>query len=103
LKELGFVYQIGHDEECKRPETTVSSLLVIDICGVIPIRLQYCACGKFDSGVEGHWQQIRYNGWHPSMLNHVGVCATFETRAHEKRIYELRVGNKIFNLPIVDE
>jgi hypothetical protein len=97
---LGFIYQIGHEEECQRPEAIVSSLLVIDIHGTIPIRLQYCGCGKFDPGEEGHWQQIRYNGWHPSLLNHVGVWATFETRAYGKRIHELRVGPQVINVAV---
>ncbi|KAJ7857327.1 hypothetical protein B0H14DRAFT_2578464 [Mycena olivaceomarginata] len=71
LRELGFIYQIGHEEECQRPEAIVLSLLVINIHGTIPICLQYCGCAKFDPGEEGHWQQIIYNGWHP-LLNHIG-------------------------------
>jgi hypothetical protein len=61
LKELGFVYQMGHDgRACSAPENHVSRLLVFDICGPIPLCLKYCACGKFARGMEGHWQQIRY-------------------------------------------
>ncbi|KAJ6491118.1 hypothetical protein C8R45DRAFT_1096639 [Mycena sanguinolenta] len=39
LKDIGFVYQMGHDgRACAQSETAVSSLLVLDICGPVSIR-----------------------------------------------------------------
>ncbi|KAF7335029.1 CxC2 domain-containing protein [Mycena venus] len=93
LNDLGFVYQMGHEgRACDEPEK-VSSLLVLDICGAVSLRVRYCGCGKFDGkGEWGHWQQILYTGWHPSLLDTTAVCATFQVRDHHARATELRRG-----------
>lgn len=95
LKDIGFVYQMGHEgRACEAPEEQISSLLVLDVCGPSSLRLRYCGCGKFEpyKGMECRWQQITYTGWHPSLLEHTSVCSTFQVREHGRRVTEMGVG-----------
>ncbi|KAJ7102965.1 hypothetical protein C8R43DRAFT_963855 [Mycena crocata] len=81
LREIGFVYQMGHKgDPCQSPTPFVHSLLVIDLKGCHRLDLLYCACGKYPGGVSkmGRWLQIRDNGWYQSTLNHGGICTTFK-------------------------
>ncbi|KAJ7138992.1 hypothetical protein C8R44DRAFT_867164 [Mycena epipterygia] len=73
LKEVGFVYQMGHSGRvCESPEVNVSTLLVLDMSARHSINLRYCMCGKFEAGLKGRWQQILDNGWQVSTLDHFG-------------------------------
>ncbi|KAJ7689072.1 hypothetical protein B0H14DRAFT_3532977 [Mycena olivaceomarginata] len=95
LKDIGFVYQMGYEgRACEAPEEQISSLLVLDVYGPSSLRLRYCGCGKFEpyKGMECHWQQITYTGWHPSLLEHTSVCSTFQVREHGRRVTEMGVG-----------
>ncbi|KAJ7022479.1 hypothetical protein C8F04DRAFT_1272589 [Mycena alexandri] len=61
LRDIGFVYQMGHGgNPCEAPTTQISSLMVIS-----------------DKSVPGQWLQIRRNGWFASALKHAGACVTF--------------------------
>ncbi|KAJ7457083.1 hypothetical protein FB451DRAFT_1183591 [Mycena latifolia] len=81
LRDVGFVYQMGHEGRACANPGYLTSLLVIDwMMGCHSLPLRYCECGKYMGGMWGRWQQIMTNGWHPLSLNHMGVCATFEVR-----------------------
>lgn len=89
LKHLGYVYNMGHEgRACKHPREVVSSLLVINMRGVNPISVRYCNCGKFSDGERGRWEQIRYTGWHASLLDSPWICSTFATRTKYGRLNE---------------
>ncbi|KAJ6449814.1 hypothetical protein C8R47DRAFT_1230515 [Mycena vitilis] len=79
LRDIGFVYQLGHrGDPCSRPTAVVWPMLVISMRGCHFLNLKYCACGKFPwSGAKGRWAQVMYNGWFASSLKHTGVCTTF--------------------------
>ncbi|KAJ7169139.1 hypothetical protein C8R43DRAFT_1121028 [Mycena crocata] len=78
LRDIGFVYQMGHHgQPCPVPMPYISQLAVIDMGGPQWLPLRYCGCGKYAEGVRGRWQQITKEGWHPSGLDHLGTCTTF--------------------------
>ncbi|KAJ7040856.1 hypothetical protein C8F04DRAFT_948131, partial [Mycena alexandri] len=82
LREIGFVYQMGHGgNACEVPAPEISSLMVMcDKSGNHFLNLRYCNCGKYglDGATKpGQWLQIRRHGWFASTSKHPGACATF--------------------------
>ncbi|KAJ7121211.1 hypothetical protein C8R46DRAFT_1238477 [Mycena filopes] len=89
LRDIGFVYNMGHEGRvCRSPEA-VSTLIVITLHGLVKIAVKYCRCGKFVDGLEGRREQIEYTGWYPSLLEHDGMCSTFRVRGEHGRIMHL--------------
>ncbi|KAJ7018856.1 hypothetical protein C8F04DRAFT_1277051 [Mycena alexandri] len=89
LRDIGFVYQMGHGgNACETPTIRISSLMVIsDQSGNHFLNLRYCNCGKYSVDGEtspGKWLQIRRNSWFASALKHDGVCATFRVLAERR-------------------
>ncbi|KAJ7126591.1 hypothetical protein C8R43DRAFT_1211351 [Mycena crocata] len=79
LREEGFVYQLGHNgRACLSPEEPSRPLLLIGLEGSQTVQVKFCACGKYDGGRAGDWQQILDKGWFHSSLVHPGACATFK-------------------------
>ncbi|KAJ7770734.1 hypothetical protein B0H16DRAFT_1715389 [Mycena metata] len=82
LRDIGFVYQMGHGGNACAAPTRLSWLMVIsDQSGNHFLNLRYCNCGKY--GVDGEtspgkWLQIRRHGWFASALKHARVCTTFK-------------------------
>ncbi|KAJ7021338.1 hypothetical protein C8F04DRAFT_1195583 [Mycena alexandri] len=78
LREIGFVYQMGHGgNACEVPAPEISSLMVMcDKSGNHFLNLRYCNCGKYglDGATKpGQWLQIRRHGWFASTSKHPGA------------------------------
>ncbi|KAJ7041929.1 hypothetical protein C8F04DRAFT_1252411 [Mycena alexandri] len=84
LRDIGFVYQMGHGgRACAQPQGLSSPLTVMSWRGPNFLRVRYCDCGKFGHlngplGKLARWEQIIHNGWYASTLEQDDVCSTFQ-------------------------
>ncbi|KAK0449347.1 hypothetical protein EV421DRAFT_1732619 [Armillaria borealis] len=65
LKEMGLVYQLGHNSsECHVPGTS-QTLTILHVNGVHTVEGRWCRCDISDG--EGRYRQLLHNGWYPAM------------------------------------
>ncbi|KAJ7707998.1 hypothetical protein B0H16DRAFT_1746366 [Mycena metata] len=75
LKELGLVYQLGHQGgPCETPNGVVRSMVVIDTTGIHQIRYRRCGCERRDH--MNPRQECMHNGWFPATATDPDTCAT---------------------------
>ncbi|KAJ7799721.1 hypothetical protein B0H14DRAFT_3491392 [Mycena olivaceomarginata] len=78
LRELGFVYQIGHGGmPCRFPDPRLLTMTVIELPVIHRVSYRYCKCKMADTTTNV--QQLLRNGWYPATITDPATCATFTT------------------------
>ncbi|KAJ7154646.1 hypothetical protein C8R46DRAFT_1041663 [Mycena filopes] len=78
LEALGLVYHVGHEgRACVWPVEPATSMTVLTLGGVQRVSMKFCGCGKYPTGPDAQWEQIRAVGWHESIYKQPWVCSTF--------------------------
>ncbi|KAJ7429660.1 hypothetical protein B0H11DRAFT_2265147 [Mycena galericulata] len=78
LRELGFVYQVGHGgARCLFPDDKKRTLTVLEHPYIHQIHFRYCNCKKSDHADP--MQQLLRNAWYPATVGDPATCATFTT------------------------
>ncbi|KAJ7728446.1 hypothetical protein DFH07DRAFT_969878 [Mycena maculata] len=78
LKDLGFVYQVGHGGgPCVFPDPKKRTLTVLEHPYIHQLHFRYCNCSKSDHADP--IQQLLRNGWYPATVVDPGTCTTFTT------------------------
>ncbi|KAJ7175315.1 hypothetical protein C8R46DRAFT_1213799 [Mycena filopes] len=78
LEALGLIYHVGHEgRACVWPVEPPTSMTVITLGGVQRVTMKFCGCGKYPTGPDAQWEQIRAVGWHESLYKQDRVCSTF--------------------------
>ncbi|KAF9016774.1 hypothetical protein BDZ89DRAFT_961642 [Hymenopellis radicata] len=91
LRELGLVYQIGHQEApCTYPDATPRLMTVLHITGVHTVAYRYCDCGLSD-GLH-KWQQLLRTNWYPATTHVPSTCVTMEMLSLYRRLKGHRNG-----------
>ncbi|KAJ7601826.1 hypothetical protein DFH06DRAFT_1352013 [Mycena polygramma] len=82
LREIGFVFQLGHrGEECPAPQEGQRSTLIMDVTGFQTVSYLYCGCGQFEATEAGNRRQLEGNRWYPPATSGSGdprSCITFK-------------------------
>ncbi|KAJ7496076.1 hypothetical protein B0H11DRAFT_1716264 [Mycena galericulata] len=77
LRQLGLVYQLGHQgRPCAVPVPAVRSMVVLDTNGIHRVSYRYCGCNQ-GRGVRNLSQLMR-NAWYPASLTDPTTCATYK-------------------------
>ncbi|KAJ6458992.1 hypothetical protein C8R45DRAFT_913193 [Mycena sanguinolenta] len=76
LKDIGLVYQLGHEGlKCLVPHPVVWTLTVIDVTGIHTIHYRFCGCARSDRA--NNLAQLLRNTWYPASFTNPDTCATF--------------------------
>ncbi|KAJ6493720.1 hypothetical protein C8R47DRAFT_1213989 [Mycena vitilis] len=79
LRELGLVYQLGHEgSPCLVPASETRSMTIIHTNGIHQIRYRYCNCSRSHAlGDNKNLSQLMRNSWYPATVTDPTTCASF--------------------------
>ncbi|KAJ7229596.1 hypothetical protein C8J57DRAFT_1251782 [Mycena rebaudengoi] len=76
LRDLGLVYQIGHEgRPCRTPTEQQRHMVVMDVSGIHRVCYRYCGCEQ--SYTVNNLRQLLRTAWYPATLMNPETCITF--------------------------
>ncbi|KAI0686904.1 hypothetical protein C8T65DRAFT_590675 [Cerioporus squamosus] len=78
LRELGFVFQLGHEGgTCPCPAPKTRRLVVGDVTGIHEVQVRFCECLDNNEQFTHQWVQVFRQGWFPATTNRPATTFTF--------------------------
>ncbi|KAJ7030565.1 hypothetical protein C8F04DRAFT_1263687 [Mycena alexandri] len=90
LKNIGLIYQLGHQgAPCLTPNPTIRLMVVLDTTGIHQIHYRQCGCDRSDQ--MNPRQELLRNAWFPASAIDPDTCATLRV-LEAFRLYNV-IGN----------
>ncbi|RDX40229.1 hypothetical protein OH76DRAFT_1366517, partial [Lentinus brumalis] len=79
LRELGVVFQLGHDgEACPCPSDRTRKMVIGDVTGIHQVQVRFCECLDEADQFTYQWVQLLRQGWFPATTHSPATAFTFQ-------------------------
>ncbi|TFK80097.1 hypothetical protein K466DRAFT_667830 [Polyporus arcularius HHB13444] len=78
LRDLGLVFQLGHDGgTCPSPAEGTRKLVLGDVTGIHEVAVRFCECLDDEEQFTYQWVQVFRQGWFPATIDKPATAFTF--------------------------